>query len=140
MIVGDADSIIALADKQDANHKKAKQVSEYLLLKNYQIIYPNTAVLEAITALMRAKNLPDKAKLISQQYRIGVFTIEYVNSGIQMLAAELFETRSESKQNTIFDAVIAVAAEKLEADAIFSFDKWYNRLGFKLATDLAQSN
>ncbi len=35
-----------------------------------------------------------------------------------------------------FDAVVAACAEKLEADVIFSFDDWYQKLGFKLAEEL----
>lgn len=29
-----------------------------------------------------------------------------------------------SKQNTLFDAVVATIAKELNADAIFSFDEW----------------
>ncbi len=133
IIIGDADSLVALADKQDANHKKARKISELLLSEGFQVIYPNTAILEAITALSRAKNLPDKAKLINKQYLQGAFTLEYINLEIQTDAAEIFETKSQSKKNTIFDAIVAATAQRLEADLIFSFDDWYTKLGFKLA-------
>ncbi len=133
IIIGDADSLIALADKQDANHQKAKRISQWLNLKRFQVIYPNTAILETITALSRAKNLPDKAKLINKQYLAGAFTVEYVNLEIQTKAAIIFETRSQSKQNTIFDAIVAATANKFETNLIFSFDDWYPKPGFKLA-------
>lgn len=136
IIIGDADSLIALADKQDANYEKSKQISRLILIKNYQIIYPNTAILESITALARAKNLPDKARLITKQYIAGIFTVEYVDVDLQLKAASFFQTKSHSKKNTIFDAIVAATAEKLEAEAIFSFDEWYPKLGFKLATGL----
>jgi len=41
-----------------------------------------------------------------------------------------------SKQNTLFDAVVAAMARRLNAAAIFSFDKWYEKLGFRLVTRL----
>ena len=133
IVIGDADSLVALADKDDANYKKAKQIGEWLLSKRIQIIYPNTAILEAITALSRAKNMHEKAKLVTKQYLNGTFDIEYVNSEIQTKAADIFETKSKSKKNTFFDAIVAATAKKYETNLIFSFDNWYPKLGFKLA-------
>ena len=133
IIIGDADSLVALADNHDANYKKAAQISQGFISQGFRVIYPNTAILEAITALSRAKNLPEKAKLINKQYLLGAFSVEYINSEIQTKAAEIFKTKSQSKKNTIFDAVVADTAKQLEADFIFSFDDWYPKLGFKLA-------
>lgn len=39
-----------------------------------------------------------------------------------------------SKRNSLFDAVIATRAKQVEADAIFSFDQWYKKVGFPLAS------
>lgn len=133
IIVGDADSLIALAYKDDANHERARKISRDLLDKGYQVIYPNTAILEAITALKRALNLPDKAHLINRQYQAGAFLVEYIDEEIQQEASKIFEEKAISKKNTIFDATIAATAEKLDAAGIFSFDSWYLKLGFKLA-------
>jgi predicted nucleic acid-binding protein len=37
----------------------------------------------------------------------------------------------------VFDALVAAVAKKNNADAIFSFDAWYQKQGFKLVTNLA---
>jgi len=42
----------------------------------------------------------------------------------------------KGKHHTLFDAVVAAVADKYQADAIFSFDKFYKSKGFKLASDL----
>lgn len=131
--IGDADSLVALADEHDTNYRKARKISQWLLLRGFQIIYPNTAILEAITALSRAKNLHDKAKLTTKQYLKGIFDIDYISSEIQIKAADIFVTKSQSKKNTIFDAIVAATAKKYETNLIFSFDDWYPKLGFKLA-------
>lgn len=133
--VGDADSLIALAYSDDANHDKAKQVSKRLLSRGYEIIYPNTAILEAITTLRRALNLPDKAQLINKQYQKGAFNVIYVDQKIQERASVIFES-TVSKQNTIFDAVVAATYEEFSADRVFSFDEWYKNRKMKLAQDL----
>jgi predicted nucleic acid-binding protein len=130
--VGDADSLVALADREDANNKRAVKTGEWLLSMGYEIIYPNTAILEAITALKRAKNLPDKATLIARQYLAGAFAVEFVGEMIQWRAAQRF-TKTDSKQDTIFDCVVAETADELKADFIFSFDDFYPKQGFQLA-------
>lgn len=132
VVVGDADSLIALAYKDDANHIRARKVSEWLLAVGYEIIYPNTAILEAITALKRALNLSDKAELINKQYQKGAFAVEYVDETIQLKASQRF-SHTYSKKNTIFDAVVAETAAGIGADYIFSFDSWYPKEGFTLA-------
>lgn len=132
IVVGDADSLVALADKQDSNNTRAIKIGEWLLSMGYEIIYPNTAILEAITALKRAKNLPDKADLIARQYMAGAFAVEYINEKVQWRAAQRF-TKTNSKQDTIFDCVVAETAEELKADYIFSFDDFYPKQDFELA-------
>jgi len=130
LVVGDADGLVALADEQDANHLRAQKVSEWLLTEGYEIVFPNTAILEAITALKRAKNLPEKAHLINRQYQAGAFLIEFITDEIQLKASQRFE-KTISKKNTIFDAVVCETAIKLGADYIFSFDSWYLKEGFR---------
>ena len=132
--VGDADALIALADEKDANYAKAKKASAWLLTKGYQIVFPNTAILEAITALKRGKNLPEKAHLINRQYQAGAFLVEFVTKEIQNRASERFEGAG-SKKNTIFDAIIAETAVELRAKYIFSFDSWYPKEGFPLVPE-----
>lgn len=132
LVVGDADALVALADEKDQNFEKALKVSKWLLAKGYQIIFPNTAILEAITALKRAKNLPNKAHLLNKQYQAGAFMVEYIDEKIQRRASQRFES-TISKKNTIFDAIVVETAVEFEADYIFSFDNWYSREGFDLA-------
>lgn len=135
IVIGDADSLIALAYKNDANHVRAKKNSEWLQIQGYEIVYPNTAILEAITTLKRALNLSDKAQLLNLQYKEGVFTVEYIDDQIQLQASQRF-SKFKSKKNTIFDAVVAETASALGADYIFSFDQLYPKLGFKLVSEL----
>lgn len=132
IVVGDSDGLIALASRDDFNHQKAVKISTKLARLGKKVYFPNTVIIETITTLKRAKNLPDKAHLINRQYQQGAFNIIYVDQEIQSKASFLFE-KAISKQNTFFDAIVATCAEYIGADAIFSFDKWYPKLGYKLA-------
>ncbi len=133
-VVGDADSLIALSYKDDPSHLNAKKIIEQLTSKKFEIIYPNTAILEAITALKRGLDLPNEAHLINKQYQTGNFMVKFVDQNIQLRASQRFE-KTVSKKNTIFDAVVAEVAVELKAEYIFSFDKWYLKEGFQLAPE-----
>jgi hypothetical protein len=39
-------------------------------------------------------------------------------------------------KNTLFEAVVATIAKRLNAHAIFSFDEWYRKIGLTLTDDL----
>lgn len=132
IVVADADALIALTLEDDPHHKKAVSISSMLIQQQVVIIFPVTVFPEAITTLKRAFNQPEKAHLISRQLQQGMYHVEYINEEILQRANQIFE-KAISKQNTLFDAIVAATAEKLEADAIFSFDDWYPKLGFKLS-------
>lgn len=104
--------------------------------KNYAIFYPNTAILEAITSLKRKLNLTAKAELVARQYLHGAFTLVWVDEEIQRDALERFIAKTQSKQHTVFDSIIASCALRLGAGAVFSFDHWYRTLHLPLAEDL----
>lgn len=131
LVIGDADALISLLYSNDPNHKRAVRISQKLEEDGRTVIFPNTAFLEAITALKRGLNLPDRANALNKQYSEGVFTVEYVDQEMQQRAGQIFST-AKSKKNTIFDAVVVALAEKLETKTIFSFDSWYSKLGYKL--------
>lgn len=133
VVVADADALIALALENDPHHENAVAISAILLQKAITVIFPATAFPEAITTLKRALNQPEKAHLINRQLGQGVFQIEYPDVGIITHASNLFE-QATSKRNTLFDAIVAATAEKLDAEVIFSYDGWYPKLGFQLAS------
>lgn len=132
LVVADADALIALALEEDPHHHEAVTISTQLMKQGIDIVFPITVFPEAITTLKRAFNQPKKAHLINRQLQSGAFQVEYINDQIMDRASAIFE-QADSKKNTLFDAIVAATAESLEAQAIFSFDSWYPRLGLKLA-------
>jgi len=132
MVVADADALIALALENDPNHDRAVKISTKLLNTGVNVVFPVTVFPEAITSLKRAANQPLKAHLINRQLQQGAFHVEYLDEETLLQATKIFD-QAKSKQNTLFDAIIAATAKKLNTDAIFSFDEWYTKLGFKLA-------
>lgn len=135
LIVGDADSIIAQANPNDKNHKKAVSISEKLINQEAQLIYPTTAVVEAVTFIQRALSSGATAYGTATEFLESNQLVE-VTQDMYSNAVNKYYGPRLSKQDTLFDCIVAATAEKYEADAIFSFDKFYKRKGFKLASEL----
>lgn len=138
LFIVDADAIIALSNLEDANHHKAKYILEKLAATHAAILFPTTALCEAVTVLRSKLNRPDEAKSVIVKLQRGDFPIQGVDQVIFTAAAALFQPHA-SKKNTLFDAVVAVIAKRLNADAIFSFDEWYGKIGLTLASELIES-
>ena len=134
-VIGDADSFIVLFLNYDANHERAKLTLAKINQMGMIAIYPNTAIAEAITTLLRKHSNPQLAAYLALQNSNDRFTIENVDEKMMKKATEIFNPKG-SKQNTFFDAIVAGTAKTLSADTIFSFDDWYKKLGFTLAYDM----
>ncbi|KKT74025.1 MAG: hypothetical protein UW86_C0001G0003 [Microgenomates group bacterium GW2011_GWA1_Microgenomates_45_10] len=135
IVVVDADAIIAQTNPQDIHHHKASKISQNLIKTNAQVIYPATAVVEAITHMQRVLNSAANAYGTAQLMSGADAQIAEVNK--QSLATALrYFSPTTSKKNTFFDCIVAAIAYEHKADAIFSFDHFYVKKGFKLAKDL----
>ena len=132
LVVADADALVALSLEKDPHYDKAVRLSQMFFEQAITIVYPVTVFPEAMTFLKRALNQSQKAHALNLQLQAGVFNIQFIDTEILKLATGFFD-QANSKKNTFFDAIVAATARELEADAIFSFDEWYPKLGFKLA-------
>lgn len=135
IIIGDADAIIAQTNPDDVHHQKATVISDILKSKDAEVIYPVTAILEAATHMQRVLNSSANAYGTAVYFSNPNIQVVEVNQDILKGALKYFDPNT-SKKNTLFDCVVATLAEKYDADAIFSFDKFYKSKGFKLASEL----
>jgi len=135
-IIVNADAIIAQFNQEDFHYHEAQKITKKLLKIKANIIYPSTAIAESATHIQRILNSSSGAKKIVETISLNPFTkIAEVNKEVLEGALEYFNEKS-SKKNTIFDCIVAYIALENEADAIFSFDKFYSKKGFKLAKEL----
>jgi predicted nucleic acid-binding protein len=84
--------------------------------------------------LQQGLNNPPLAERVRQQTIEGQIVIDEVDRETLKQASTLFNPFG-SKQNTLFDAVVATVARKYAATVIFSFDGWYRQIGLTLARD-----
>lgn len=135
IVIVDADAIIAQTNPQDLHHQKATKISQNLINMNAQVIYPTTAVAEAVTHMQRVLSSTASAYGTVQLMTDPMAQVVEVNKQTITNALKFFSPAT-SKKNTIFDCIIAAIADEHKADAIFSFDKFYQKKGFKSAEEL----
>lgn len=136
VVIGDTDGLIAILHEEDKNHQKAKDTIVKLLQNDAQTIFPLTTIVETVTTLKRKLNKPALAAHVIKQITSGTLAIENTDTDLLSNALKIFDPAG-SKKNTLFDAIVAALAQKKETKIIFSFDEWYRKLGFQLASDLA---
>ena len=135
VLIGDADGLIALLQEDDSNHEKAVRIARWCVEQHAEVIFPLTAIVEVVTTLQRRLTNPPLAEKVRQQTIEGQLVIDEVDRETLKHASTLFNPFG-SKQNTLFDAVVAMVARKYGATAIFSFDGWYRQIGLTLAEEM----
>src|SRR5436305_13533365 len=139
VVIADADAIISFVNVEDANHNKTKQIMQRFALLQVNLLFPTTAICEAVTVLRGKLNKPNDASKVIAQLQHGDFLVQAVDQEILSDALTLYNPLA-SKKNTLFDAVIAALSTRLNADAIFSFDERHGIIGLTLASDLIEQS
>lgn len=135
IIVADSDAIIAQTDPNDFHHAKAVEISQNLVDLNAQVLYPATTIAESTAHMQKVLNSTASAYGTVQFMTGPDAQIVEINKKTLESAMKYFSPTT-SKKNTLFDCIVAAVAEDYGADAIFSFDGFYKKSGFKLATEL----
>ena len=97
-------------------------------------IYPSTAIAESNAYMQRVLNSTASAYGTAVIFTSPGVQVAEVNGETLKHALKYF-SHTASKKNTLFDCIVAAIAEDNNADAIFSFDRFYKRKGFKLASE-----
>lgn len=139
LIIGDADGLIASINPQDANNQRASSLLSFLEEHQATLYFPTSTIAETITTLQRKHASPPLAQQIIDQCKAGNLLLANVDASIIALATTLFDPHG-SKHNTFFDAIVAAIAKLHQADAIFSFDEWYGKMGLKTTSDLIEKS
>jgi len=138
IVIVDSDALIAQATPADVHHQKAMMTSMLLAEKKTQIFYPVTAIAETTAYVQRVLNSTVVAYQMLEYMTSPSINILEVNQQTLTDAFEFFSPKT-SKKNTLFDCIVAALAKKHNAEAIFSFDSFYKKQGFKLASDLSKT-
>lgn len=135
IIVFDSDGLIGSLNPNDVHYLTSKETLSKLINKNTKFIYPATTIVETITFLQGRINKPELARKIIELLLNNDLDIEPINNKLLQDASYHMNFQG-SKHHTLFDAIVLTIAKKYNADAIFSFDSFYPKNGFKLVSDI----
>lgn len=135
VVVVDADAIVAQASPNDNLHARAVKTAKKLAQLKAQVLYPATAIIEATTHIQRVLASGATAYGTAMSFTDPNINVVEINQNVIKSAVQFFSP-TISKKNTLYDCIIAAVAKENKADAIFSFDKFYKKQGFKLASEL----
>ncbi|MBI2641917.1 type II toxin-antitoxin system VapC family toxin [Candidatus Roizmanbacteria bacterium] len=136
-IIFDTDGLIGSLSRIDLHYQTSQIILSQLQKSSAELIYPASVIAETVTLLQGRLNQPQLANALIQLLKNNSIMIEPVDNQV-LHRAIFFIDVLKSKRNTLFDAIVAAIAEEHKADAIFSFDKFYKKNGFKLAGELSQ--
>lgn len=126
----DADAFVALLDKKDPNHKKAQKINNYIEETGYTVFTSNFAVGEAITVISQNAGHSLAVAFGKKLFTGEIFIID-VNRQQAIAALKKFAWQ-KSKNVRFTDFVNMVLMDELKIETIFSFDKHYQKSGYKL--------
>lgn len=135
-ILVDSDVFVALAKKDDTNHKKAKRILKKLTNQPVAFITSNYVFAETVTVI---------SQRISHQAALGFikvvkssrspFLCRWIDEEIEELAIQIFSQQT-SKNVSFIDCTNIALVRHYNLAAIFSFDSIYKKNGIPTAKNL----
>ncbi len=130
-ILLDSDSFVAITKTADSNHQRAKKIHQQLLKQSAKYFVSNLVFSETVTVISQrlgstfAKQFISnfQKKLVSKE-----FNYIYINQKLEDLAVKIFKKQT-SKNISFVDCTNIAIYQKYKLDAIFSFDKHYQKNG-----------
>lgn len=135
VVVVDSDSIFALYNPNDPLNGKAAGILQQLITQGYQLIYPASVIFEIVSLFQRVLPTQTVTTKLIEMIKNDQILIYVIDEDSLKEAAKIFHPKG-SKQNTLIDCSVAAIAKKINADGIFSFDDWFKKLGYKLASEV----
>lgn len=108
--IADADGLIAMLSLKDANHEKARAIIRGVTSRGEKIVFPATAITEAITTMQVRLESPELARELATKVAASELPIVAVDAEILEIAAGIYSPDG-SKKHTMFDATVAATAK-----------------------------
>ncbi|MDP9314313.1 MAG: PIN domain-containing protein [Chloroflexota bacterium] len=132
--VVDTDALLGLVDQDDAHHETATNLTQALADHNATTYILPTTLCEF--ALLSSRHIGRQpAQQAVAQLLQSTHVILPITDVLTQEAVALYQAQT-SKEESLFDCYVMVAAQHVQADGIFSFDHGYPKNGFRLMTAL----
>lgn len=129
-ILADADAIVALIKRDDANHEQATNLAKQAHENGFEFFISQYTVAEVCTVLSNKVSQQVAVEFLASLYEKSITIIGATE--VVFLEAEKVFTEQKKKGTSYFDCLNIALVGQGRYDAIFSFDKIYARNGIKM--------
>lgn len=127
IILVDSDAFVALAKKDDTNHKKAQRILKKLTKQAVAFTTSNYVFAETVTVIsQRVSHQAALSFIKALRSPHSLFVTRWITDQIEELAIEIFKNQT-SKNVSFVDCTNIVLAKRYDLAAIFSFDSIYKK-------------
>ncbi len=131
--IADTDALLALFYAADSLHSRANSVFKSLSKVEHKIYLLPTTISEF--ALVGSYKMGrEKVQKITSSFTESGYEIMAISNDMTTDALQLYEKQS-SKEESLFNCYVMVAAKKFSVNCILSFDKGYRKKNFLLIED-----
>ena len=134
-VVVDSDSIFAIYNPNDPLNSQSTRTFQQLAVEGFALVYPSSVVFEVISLFQRVLVEPTVTTKLIDLIRGDRLMIHIVDDELLRKSAMIFKPAG-SKKNTLVDCSVVAVAKEIKAEGVFSYDKFYEKQGLKLAEDL----
>lgn len=131
----DADALVALAKKDDSNHKMAIAINQRLQTKGVVYILSPFTIAEATTVLSYKVSQQAAKIFLEEMRKINLAEFDFRKEYCEL--TDKWFNKQKKKGASYFDCFNMALMERYQNQivAIFSFDRTYPKNGFKTAQD-----
>lgn len=130
MIFLDTSAIYALADRADANHRRAARLFAEALASGERFVTHNYVLVESM-ALLQHRLGPAAAVKLADDAQ--AFELEWITSAIHDQAIDWLRT-SDRRHVSLVDGVSFIVMRSRQIEVAFAFDPHFVGEGFRLLT------
>jgi uncharacterized protein len=124
----DTSAIYALADRGDANHKRAVDQLTALLASNERLVTHNYVLTESMALVQHRLGLAAALKLA---HDASAFDVEWITSVVHDQAVKRLRSTGRRKLSLV-DAVSFVVMKARDVSDAFAFDPHFEQAGFRV--------
>ena len=125
----DSDALLALYVADDLHNQRAKKTLQNLLRKKGELFVTNLVLQQTVTVISYRLGQKQALDFLKRFNQVD-FQQVFVNKNLTAKSWQVFSKQTK-KGTSFIDCTNMVVFKELNMDKIFSFDRFYSRIGLK---------
>jgi hypothetical protein len=127
-VLVDTSAWVAIFDKRDENHKKAKSVLEYLKNNRIRLVISDYIFDETITTVLSNAGHRTARQVGEFLFKSKIIDFVWLDLDLKLKAWELFK-KYDDKEFSFTDCTSFVLSKQLKVNEVFAFDDDFKTMG-----------